>query len=207
MKHYSGRICFVLAIMALSFASVVPANLVSAHPGHDHGTEVAEAKDKTRPSEEARQKAITDAKRKISEIKTQSKQRLDETKRKVCEKHQATIQKQMTRMVEQRQKQIDHIAKIADQVQEFYKKQGKSVANYDTLVADIATKKAAAQAALDTTKPSATFSCSSDGPKAQLQLFKDQRAVVLESIKQYRQSVKALITTVKQAQPSKERRS
>lgn len=196
MKKYIARICFLMAISALPFAGLVPLATVSAHPGHDHG-------ETQQVSDEARQKAVADARRKMAEIKEKSKQRLDEAKRKVCETHQSSIQKYMQRMVDQRQKQIEHISKISQQVQDFQADQATTVANYDALVSDAAAKKAAAQAVLDGTKSAPAFACTSDGPKAQLQVFRERRAVVLKKIRSYRDAVKKLTAAIKQGQPTK----
>ena len=72
---------------------------------------------------------------------------LSEGKVKACEAIQETIKKRSEKIVERAKKQEEVFTKISKRVEEFYANKllpsGKIVANYDTLVADIASKEAA----------------------------------------------------------------
>lgn len=194
MKQYLGRIGIVIALL------VVPVLIAPQTSAHELSEKEQKALDVERKAAEQRQKVVDAEHQK----KAQIKQRLDSLSLKICEKRQGAIKKSMTNVVDARQKQIDHIAEISSRVQAFYTKQGHVLANYDTLVAAVADKKAAAQAALDATKSDAPFSCDSDGPKAQLQAFRNKRTTMIDAIKAYRQAVKDLIRGVKSVQPDKE---
>ncbi len=80
----------------------------------------------------------------------------------------------------------------------FHAKHGKTVANYDTLLAAAATAKASAQADLDVLKAT-SFDCSADDPKGSADAFKANLQAVRESLKEYRTAVKNLIVAVKSA--------
>lgn len=204
MKEYLGRICIVVALFAVPFLVAPP---VSAYDDQDAGQRALEAE---RKAAEVRQKAA-DARQKEADAQQQKedeiKKPLDSLRRKICEKRQATIKKSMTRVVDQRQKQIDHIGDIASRVQAFYVKRGHVLTNYDALVSDVVAQKTAAQAALAATQSDAKLECDSDGPKAQLQAFRNKRTAAIEAIKAYRQAVKNLIVGVKSVQPDKEVKS
>lgn len=189
-----------ISIVVMATAICLTPLTVSAH---ERSVAQVTAEDRQKEVEQFKQKAA-EARQKVTEIRAEAKQRLDDAKRRVCANHQVSINKLMTRIIEQRQKQIDHISEISTRVQAFYVKQGHELANYDALVSDAGAKKAAAQAALDAAKPSATFACDGEGPKAELQAFRDKRSVVIAAIKDYRKSVKTLIEGVKSVQPDKE---
>jgi len=189
MKQYL-RVGGVAVLFMTMVFSVMPAGAI----------ERTEAEQK---SAELKQKA-EEVRQRVSGIRIESKQRLDDTKRRVCASHQASINKLISHVIGQRQKQIDHVGEIATRVQNFYVKQGHELANYDALVSDVNMKKAVAQAALDAAKPNTAFSCDGDGPKAELQAFRDKRSVVVATIKEYRQSVKNLIVGVKSVQSDQE---
>ena len=74
---------------------------------------------------------------------------------------------------------------------------GKTVSNYDTLVAAIATKKAAVGSALTKAQADmAAFSCDNGDPKAQMTQFKNDMQAVKQALKEYRQSIKDLIVAI-----------
>lgn len=200
MKTYIERAGVTLVAFVAMLGLFAPSVSAQERGATDPQTSAVQ---RQKQAEQLQQKAA-EARQKVTEIRAEAKQRLDDTKRRVCANHQASINKLMVRVITQRQKQIDHISEVSARVQAFYVKQGYELATYDALVNDVNTKKAAAQAALDAAKPGATFDCGSDGPKAELQAFRDKRSVVVAAIKDYRQSVKKLIEGVKSVQPDKE---
>jgi hypothetical protein len=71
---------------------------------------------------------------------------------------------------------------------------GKTLPNYDVLVADIAAKKALVQTALSNVQSSsANFSCTAEDPKGQLNKFKLEMQNVKKALHDYRISIKNLI--------------
>lgn len=124
-----------------------------------------------------------------------------EASKRVCEKRQKAVTNIMTRISDRGQKQLTLFDTIATRVEMFYTDKGRTVSNYDTLVADVNAKKAAAQEAVDTvSSESATFSCDSSEPKAAVTTFKDSLKLEISALKDYRTAVKNLIVGVKSAQ-------
>lgn len=213
MKLPYKQIIISLAVLAAPLAFTVP---VSAHESIDDSQSTTNQQSKPRTAEEAQRLEAkkaemlrqielkkVEAQQKLtmlSEKKMEVRQKLDDAKRKVCANHQESLNKLMTRIVTQRQKQIAHIDEISTKVQAFYTKKGLTVENYDALVSDIEVKKAAATAAVAAAKPTSTFSCDGTGPKADLKAFHDKRDVAVDAIRDYRESVRKLITAVKSAQ-------
>lgn len=91
---------------------------------------------------------------------------------------------------------------IALRVENFYKNKvvpsGKTVPNYDSLVADIATQKTNVQSALTKAQNDmSSFSCTADSPKALLNQFRIDMQNVKAALKNYRTSIKNLIVAVR----------
>ncbi len=91
--------------------------------------------------------------------------------------------------------------KIADRVEAYYKDtvvpMGKTVDNYDALVADIQTKKTQVETDLTTAQNDASnFVCTGIDPKGHLTQFRVDMQEVKKSLKNYRTSIKDLIVAV-----------
>lgn len=128
--------------------------------------------------------------------------KLDAAKLRVCKNKERVIINRLdalTRLVATQETSFD---KIAARVENFYTEKvltaGKTVANYNNLVTDIAAKKAAVDASLATAKTnSSNFSCSADDPKGDLTQFKTDMQAVKNALKDYRTSIKNLIVAIK----------
>lgn len=194
MKQQYKRL-FLFATLACALVLPLPASAI------DHESDTSQQARQRALVEDARQRA--EARRaEAQKIESQQKvvrERLNTAKRKVCDNRQKGINTAMGRIVATRQSQVAHITDIAEKVKAFYAKKGIELANYDALISDISAKKAAAVAAIDAIKPVASFDCGSDGPRADLQNFKDKRSAAIEAIKAYRSVVKNLITAGKAA--------
>jgi len=130
------------------------------------------------------------------------KPRLEEARVKVCENKQASITKRVGSLTDRSVKMEDNFAKIAQRVMDFYTNKvlpsGKTVANYDALVAAIAEKKTAVDAAVADAKSKAeAFSCTSESPKAQLTEYRLAMQKVIVALKEYRTAVRNLIVAVR----------
>jgi hypothetical protein len=126
---------------------------------------------------------------------------LDAAKLRVCQNRQRAITNIMSHAAERGQRQLDLFTTIATRVETFYTNKGKTLSNYDALVADMNAKKAAAQTTVDALKSaSANFSCDSSDPKGFVDTFKDSLKSEIEALKVYRTSVKNLIVGVKSVQ-------
>lgn len=136
-----------------------------------------------------------------TEKKEAAQTRLADTKLKACQNREKAITNIMARMADRGQKQVDLFGKISDRTQAFYTDKGKTLGNYDALVADVAAKRADAQTAVDATKAtSVEFKCDRTDPKGVAARFKEQLKAQNTALKAYKTAVKDLIVGVKSVQ-------
>lgn len=152
---------------------------------------VDEDSDKTTVREERRE-----------ERKAEVQERLSENRLRVCEGKEKVIQNRTASLNRMAQNMLEKFAAIAQRVQNYYTTtvvpSGKTVSNYDNLVADISAKKALVQTALDNATAHADdFACDSDDPKGQLTQFREDMQRVKAALKDYRTSIKNLIVAVR----------
>jgi len=126
--------------------------------------------------------------------------KLTEAKQKVCEVREKNITRIMNRSVARAEAQLGVFTKISDRVQAFYVKKGKTLSNYDELVAATNSAKAQAEADIASLKTLDEFDCSSDDPKGDASAFKEALETVRSDLKAYRTAVKNLIVGVKSVQ-------
>lgn len=128
--------------------------------------------------------------------------KLTEVKLKVCQKKEAAIKKRDDQLNKMAETMLTKFADIATRVETYYTSKvvpsGKTVSNYDALVAEIGTKKTAVQTALTKANTDATaFSCTSDNPKGQLTQFRTDMQMVKQALKDYRTAIKNLIVAIR----------
>ncbi|HEY8886747.1 MAG TPA: hypothetical protein VIM31_04605 [Candidatus Microsaccharimonas sp.] len=128
-----------------------------------------------------------------------TRQKLDDKKKAVCETHQSVVNKAMDDVVQRSKNHFDRITAIYDMTTKFYTDKGLSVSNYDTLVANVETAKAAAVSASAELTSTPQFSCASDGPKADIQAFRNKRLDKVDAFGAYRDAVKVLVKAVRDA--------
>lgn len=119
---------------------------------------------------------------------------------KACQKRETAINHIMARVVDRGTKQIVVFDKIATRTETFYTTKGKTVANYDTLVAAVDAAKSKAQTDLAAMKTTATLDCASTDPKGGVSAFKTSVKSEIASLKAYKTAVKNLIVAVKSVQ-------
>jgi len=120
---------------------------------------------------------------------------------KSCQNRQKAITNIMARISDRGQKQLTLFGTIATRVETFYTDKGKTLSNYDALVADVNAKQAAAQAAVTTTSSDSTgFSCDGSDPKGFVDTFKNSLKSEISALQDYRTSVKNLTVGVKSVQ-------
>lgn len=123
-------------------------------------------------------------------------------KQRACEEHVKVIKIRQLNIATHAllmQKRFDSISAA---VQKYYAEKlvpaGKIVSNYDALVADVNTKKAALSPLIDKVKADSTgLSCDKDQQRTQFQTFKTDWQVLLKGLGVYRQSVINLVKAVK----------
>lgn len=136
--------------------------------------------------------------------------RLTEAKLRACQAREDAIKKRATRLAQLAANMESRFDKHAQRVEEYYTSKvvpsGKTVANYDSLVADIQAKKTAVATALSTAQNDANnFSCEGTDPKGQLTQFRKDMQAVKRALKDYRTSIKNLIVAVRSVTGTTER--
>ncbi len=135
------------------------------------------------------------------------KRGLSELKLRSCEARQDSIKTRMDSLVRLATNIEEKFDSIAKRVEDFYVNtvvpSGKTVSNYDTLVADISTKKDVVTKDLDDAKVKVSaFSCTADDPKGLLTQFRIDMQKVKTDLKNYRTSIKNLIVAVHSVSPT-----
>ncbi len=140
----------------------------------------------------------------------QAQTRLTEAKLKACQARENAIKRRAERLGKLAANMQEKFSAIEGRVEEYYTAKvlpsGKTVANYDGLVADIQTKKEAVQTALTIAQNDAgNFACDGNDPKGRLAQFKDDMRAVKSALKDYRTSIKNLIVAVRSVTGATER--
>lgn len=136
------------------------------------------------------------------ERRQQAQNRLTEAKLKACQAKENAIKKRSEHLGQLVSTMMEKFDAIAKRVEEYYTTKvvpsGKTIANYDSLVSDIQTKKGAVQTALATAQSDAgSFACDGNDPKGQLLQFREDMRAVKSALKGYRTSIKNLIVAVR----------
>lgn len=153
---------------------------------------------------EARKAEVEAKKTEMEAKREENKAKLEDKKLEICKKRESAINKSMQNISDRRNKQLEFLNKVSERTQTFYSDKQLSLANYDALVADVNAKKAAAEQAIDTLKASTVeFKCDGSDPKGLGEAHKAARQPVIDALKDYKQSVKNLITGVKSVAPAK----
>lgn len=121
-----------------------------------------------------------------------------------CEVRQAAVDNRMSRLVELAEKIQENFATHSQRIQDYYLSvlvpKGVTIANYDDLLANIATKKAVVQTTLATAQAGANeFSCDMVDPQTYLNTFRTDMLAVKTALQDYRTSIKDLLVAVKTA--------
>ncbi len=140
----------------------------------------------------------------ISAVKQARKDALPDFKVRACEARQAAIKKRSEQIIKRATNQVDLFTKIAQIVEQYYNEKlvpvGKTVANYDALVADIASKEAEIAPLIAKAQTSAAnFSCDKDRPADQVKQFNADMKAVIAALGDFKKSVRNLIVAVKGA--------
>lgn len=122
----------------------------------------------------------------------------EDAKLRACQNREKVINNITSRIADRGQKQLDLFTSIATKTEAFYVNKGKTLSNYDALVADVNAKQAAAATTVAAIKAkSTTFTCNSSDPKAEITSFKDSLKLEIAALKEYKTAVKNLIVGVK----------
>lgn len=183
LKHglLAGIALFVVAVAAPIAVGAVP-------------TRAQEAQES---AEERKETAQTTA----TENKDAAQTRLADAKLKACQKREKAINNIMSRLSDRGTKQLDLFTKIAERTETFYTEKGKTLSNYEALVAEVNAKKAEATTAVAGLKEtSVTFACDGTDPKGVASTFKASLKAQNDALKAYKTAVKNLVVGVKSVQ-------
>lgn len=171
------------------------------------GTSSSSSENTVKVEQEAEnlRQTVTDKLQSVKEETNQrveaAKTRLQDAQLKRCEAQQKAITNIMGHIADRGQNQLDLFTTIATRVENFYTEKGKTLSNYDSLVADVNAKKAAALTVVSNVKNAdTTFNCSGDDPHGVISGFKTSLQQEISALKEYRTSIKNLIVGVKSVQ-------
>ena len=192
-------------LLTLVTAMIMVALTVPATVGAIEATTTSAQKTTTSTTSKTETETATDSTAaKIKELTVGTgliKAKLTAAKLEVCQKRETEITNIMSRMADRGQKQLDLFAGIATKAENLYTEKGKTLTNYDALVADVKDKNAAAQLAVNAVKAATpTFKCSGDNPKVTATNFKSLVKIQIDALNAYKQSVKNLIVDIKSVQ-------
>lgn len=196
MKKLSTVLVTIIASLMFS-AGMVPAyaeNSASANSGsstkHTETISTTEDSNTTTSSSDTSGSANTTA-----------QDRKDAAKAKQCARRQTVVNSITARIAARSQKQLDLFTTIATRVETFYTKSGKTLSNYDQLVAAVNTARTTAQQTVGTIKATTiTLKCDGTDPNGAGASFKTALKSEIQALKAYRTAVKNLTVGVKSVQ-------
>lgn len=207
LKLRFARTVFAGIMVAISLVAIsTAANTVFAHPGHDHSkdpemTTPGHKEDDYHNHGNHGADNPAEAAKKAQIEASAEKTRLKDAKLKACHNREKRIGNLMNNLTYRTSQQVLVFTRIAERTQEFYMEKGKTLSNYDALVADVYAKKAAAEAlAAKTESAKAEFSCTANDPKGVSTAFKENLKSQTEAMKAFKTAVKNLIVGVKSVQ-------
>lgn len=119
-----------------------------------------------------------------------------------CQVREDAVKTRMTHLIQLATDMMNKFDTHAARVENFYATKvlpsGKKVSNYDSLVSDIGTKKAAVSVALTKVQLNTQgFTCSTGDPKQLMTKFRKDMQDVKKALKDYRTSIKNLIVAIR----------
>lgn len=129
------------------------------------------------------------------------KGRLEVNKLRLCKIRERNIINRSNSMVAHAHRLVQFFDSIATRVENYYSSKlvpsGKTLPNYDALVADIRVNKDAITRLLQVVQSdAANFKCEGDDPKGQLDKFREDMHAVITGLKTHRMSVRNLTVAV-----------
>lgn len=128
--------------------------------------------------------------------------RASEFKQNACETHVKVINLRQKNIIAHAERIQNRLTKLTNAVKAYYTEklvpQGKTVANYDSLVSDVTAKEALLVAALEKVKADTNgLTCEKNQTKTQFAAFRTDAQALFKTFKNYRQSVLQLMQAVR----------
>lgn len=203
MKHTPEKTLFVIAGIIVTAGIVILPQFAMAQTSENNTPNTrTESPRATQTNIEITDTEVAPRSAVREERKEVSRERLADLKLKVCQNREQQINTIFDRIITRSTSHLERITTIADKTKVFYVKQGNVLNTYDSLVASVDAAYIKAKQAMDTLAAQPKFSCDTDGPKSDIQNFRNQRVGKTESMGAYRQAVKDLIAAVKSVQPA-----
>lgn len=122
-------------------------------------------------------------------------------KLRACQARESAIKTRMSHLTQLATNMMNKFDKHAQRVEKYYTDKvvpaGKTVSNYNSLVADISTKKTAVQTVLNKAQTDTQgFSCATANAKTQMTQFRQDMQQTKKTLKDFRTSIKNLIVAV-----------
>lgn len=196
-KHGLLSLAAVLTVaFALNGTSGTAMAVTHNDDTHDHTTTTEETK--TSRSEQTKVDARAKTEAAIAERREAAGEKLSAAKLKACENRKANINNRMTRISERATKHLEVFNAISERAQTFYTEKGKTLTNYDQLVANVTAKKAAAESVIASMTTATTeFTCDGVNPKQTVEEFRTGHKSAITALKEYRTAIKDLIVGIK----------
>lgn len=197
------RKLFLLVSTLAVFAVALSVGVSSVRAMEDESRPTTPSEKRTEPTTEVPKSSTAEAQKEQTSTAAReaAKSRLTDNRLRACQVRQDNIKSLMKGAADRGQRHIEQLTTIADRVEAFYTKRGKTLATYDQLVSEVNAKKAAAEAAVQAVKAAGeAFSCSGDNPKSAIQEFKTKVRTQEDAMKAFRTAVKNLIVGVKSVQ-------
>lgn len=140
-----------------------------------------------------------------AEVKSDIRGDVNSLRQKSCDARMNTIKTRSESLTNRAQRMENTFADIAKRVEDYYTGKlvpaGITVSNYDSLVSDIAAKKAVVDTTLaDANSKASSFSCADlTAVKAEVTAYRVAMQKVITALKDYRTSIKNLIVAVRGA--------
>ena len=152
------------------------------------------------PNKQEVESSISESNGLRKEAKERAQVKLESKKLEVCKKRQEVMKSTMTRMEDRSSKHIAWLDSVVEKVKSFYSTKGLTVANYDTLLANsVSARAAAVSSGNQLGQYQQEFSCDGNDPKSVINDFKTQHQSRVYTVKSYKEAVKALAEAVKAA--------
>lgn len=124
-----------------------------------------------------------------------------------CQARESAIKNRMQSLIDLVTNIENKFNAIEKRVEEFYSTKvvpsGKTVSNYNSLIADVQTKKTAVDTNMASAKTDVSnFSCTNGDPKSLFMQFRTDMQAVKSALKDYRTSIKNLIVAVHSVSPT-----
>jgi hypothetical protein len=202
MKKYGLRMALIGTAFVFLLGIGPVAVLAHEHDGSsDEVTTTTAAEDEQKPGSDDRGGALKERLKALKEQRQEMRQkRLEANKLRVCQQRKVRIAAIMSRGDKRAERHLELFGTIAERVKAFYEDKGRTISNYDELVAAVDAAKAKAQADIETLKGLEPFNCDAEDPKGNAEVFKLALKTVKQDLKDYRTAVKNLIVGVKSAQ-------